>query len=142
MGQLTLETADVSCPFNDGDLETKTDTQEWDFLFSGPLGSRDHTLCTPQSETTRNDDTPMPSARVATGSLCHSLGGTKSPPGIVVPNRIGGRHLCLEVRRIYPLSHELRPCLNTRMTYLEIQLLTTSHRSVLESFDHTHVGVL
>jgi len=56
--ELTLEPTDVSCPFNNGDLETKTDTQVRDFLFSSPFGSRDHTLGTPQSETTGNDDTP------------------------------------------------------------------------------------
>jgi hypothetical protein len=62
--KLTLETTDVSCPFNDGDLETKTYTQVWDFLFSSPLGSRDHTLGTSQSETTGNDDTPGISFRL------------------------------------------------------------------------------
>ena len=56
--KLTLETTDVSCPFDDGNLETETNTQVWDFLFSGPFGRRDHSLGTSQSETTGNDDTP------------------------------------------------------------------------------------
>ena len=65
---LTLETTDVSCPFNNGDLESKTNTQEWDFLFSCPFDGRDHTLCTPETETTRNNDTPKPLADVAISS--------------------------------------------------------------------------
>jgi hypothetical protein len=90
--KLTLETTDVSCPFNDGDLETKTDTQVWDFLFSSPFGSRDHTLGTSQSETTGNDDTPGISLKLLIGHL-NSLGGTKSSPGIVVSDWVLRRHL-------------------------------------------------
>lgn len=87
---LTLETTDVSCPLNNGDLESKTNTQKWDFLFSCPLDGRDHTLCTPETETTGNDNTPTPLAKVAISSLFYLLGGTKSPPGIVISNRIDG----------------------------------------------------
>jgi hypothetical protein len=81
---LTLEATNVSCPFDDGNLETKTDTQVWDFLFSSPFGSRDHTLGTSQSETTGNNDTPEISLYLLQRMHMNSLGGTKCSPGIVV----------------------------------------------------------
>lgn len=54
-----LETADVSSPFDNGNLETETDTEIGDVLLTGPLGGSDHTLGTSKTETTRDDNTSV-----------------------------------------------------------------------------------
>lgn len=54
---LAFHTTNVSCPFDTGDLETKTDTQEGYLLLPCPPNGGNHTLRASKSESTRNNDT-------------------------------------------------------------------------------------
>lgn len=53
----TGHATNVPRPFNNGNLETKTDTQERAFLFSGPLDSENHAFCPTFAKTAGNQDT-------------------------------------------------------------------------------------
>ena len=53
---LTLYTEDIACPFNNRDLETQANTEEWNALLPSPFHGLYHTLSTSVSESTRNEN--------------------------------------------------------------------------------------
>lgn len=54
----TGETANVACPFDDGELEAKADTEEGDLLLPCPLDREHHALCSSLAEAARYENTP------------------------------------------------------------------------------------
>ena len=55
----TWNLQDIACPFNNGELESKTDTQEGYLLFSCPFYGQNHTLSTSPTETAWYEDTTI-----------------------------------------------------------------------------------
>ena len=52
-----MESADMSCKFNDGYLHTKAETKVWNVVFSCVFCCGDHTLDTAGTKSSRNNDT-------------------------------------------------------------------------------------
>lgn len=102
----------VACPFDDRDLETKTYTKEGDILLTRPLDRSNHTLCSADTETSRND---------------HSLCRAHCTPSIMVTHWVLRLHLGFKVGRVDPV---------------ELELAATTHGRVLERLNDTHVRVL
>lgn len=55
---LTFHSTHVPRPFDTGNLETKTDTQEGHLFLPCPFDGGDHAFCATKTETARYDDTP------------------------------------------------------------------------------------
>ena len=51
-----VETAYMSCEFNDGNLHTKAQTKVWNLVFSCVAGGKDLALYTTDAESARNKD--------------------------------------------------------------------------------------
>ena len=61
-----IESADVSCIFNDSNLHTKTETKVWNFMFSCIFCSSNHSFYTTVTETTRYNN----SVRITKNFFC------------------------------------------------------------------------
>lgn len=54
--ELTLKSANVSSPLNDGDLHSEADSEEGDLVLSSPLDGDDHSLGSSHSKATGHQD--------------------------------------------------------------------------------------
>lgn len=102
-----LETANVSGPFDDGDLETEADTEVWDVLLTRPLGSGNHALGTSKTETTGDNNTPVSLRQlvsIKTGRIHDLPGGANGLPGVMEFDGVLSLHSKLQVGRVNPLG--------------------------------------
>jgi len=53
---LTWNIQHISGPLHDSQLETKTDSKEWNILFARIFDSKQHSFCPTNTETTRDQD--------------------------------------------------------------------------------------
>ncbi len=100
----TLQITDIPRPLDNGDLKSQADPKERDFLFPSPFDSSDHALGTALSEPARYDNAPtcyQPLSQLKSGDR---LRRAYRPPGIVIPHRIAGLSLWLQIGRINPLG--------------------------------------
>lgn len=107
-----LQSTDVTGVLNNRNLHSQANSQVGNVVLSGPLGSRNHTLSTTSSESSRDQNT---------------LGGTNIVPGLVKLGGVGSVGGRLQ-------SLGLNPD--------QVQLAATAHSGVLKRLDNGKVGVV